>query len=187
MHVHDARPRVARGGLDTGNDSRPSPVADLLRKRRFVKRSACGLKRSVSVKRTTLDKSIGRLSFGLSDGGSSSPCSSHTDVPASRLARQRWRARRISEIMLRGISVGGAPEKLAITSRVIGRAISSGAGSLTTSTLHCKRALATRSKAVRTPRTRRGRLAVAALRESTPSDALEQYYMLRIFWCPLQR
>ena len=183
MHVHDARPRVARGGLDTGNDSRPSPVADLLRKRRFVKRSACGLKRSVSVKRTTLDKSIGRLSFGLSDGGSSS----HTDVPASRLARQRWRARRISEIMLRGISVGGAPERLAITSRVIGRAISSGAGSLTTSTLHCKSALATRSKAVRTPRTRRGRLAVAALRESTPSDALEQYYMLRIFWCPLQR
>ena len=76
MHVHDARPRVARGGIDTGNDSRPSPVADLLRKRRFVKRSACGLKRSVSVKRTTLDKSIGRLSFGLSsqflsDGGSS--------------------------------------------------------------------------------------------------------------------
>ena len=84
MHVHDTRPRVARGVFDTGNDSRPSPVADLLRKRRFVKRSACGLKRSVSVKRTTLDKSIGRLSFGLSDGGSSS----HTDVPASRLARQ---------------------------------------------------------------------------------------------------
>ena len=137
---------MSSGGLDVSDDSQPSPVADLLRKRRFLTRSACGLKRSVSVKRTALDKSI-----GLSDGGSSS----HTDAPASRLARQRKRARRMSEMMLRGISVGGAPGRLAITSRVIGRATSSGAGSLTTSTLHCKSALATRSKAVRTPRSPR--------------------------------
>ena len=95
---------MSRGGLDTGDDSRPSPVADLLRKRRFLKRSACGLKRSVSVKRTTLDKSIGRLSFGLSsqflsDGGSSS----HTDAPASRIIEEMGVSARCSAVSMYSI------------------------------------------------------------------------------------